>query len=343
MKLTKSLYLSLLPLIGGLLLSACSSGPRLSVPVNNDIEPAPDYSQIAYWAAHPGKQDPSDLVPAALQKNYVKDSSVDVFFIYPTIYTHKKAKRWNAAIDDAELNNKIDGSSIKYQASAFNECNVFTPRYRQAHIQSYYDKDTSQALKAFDIAYQDVKAAFEYYLANENKGKPFVIASHSQGTTHSKRLIRELVEGKPLQKQLVAAYIIGIQVEPDYFTSLQPCRDSTATGCYVAWRTFRRDYEPDYKPSSRRSVVVNPLNWKTDTSYASVGMHKGAILRNFDKLVPAVSDAQVYKDLLWISRPKFPGSWLYTSRNYHIGDINLFYMNIRENLSVRIKSYKNQR
>ena len=30
---------------------------------------------------------------------------------------------------------------------------------------------------------------------------------------------------------------------------------------------------------------------------------------------------------------------LYTSRNYHIGDINLFYINIRENVAERIQAF----
>ena len=87
-------------------------------------------------------------------------------------------------------------------------------------------------------------------------------------------------------------------------------------------------------------MVVNPLTWTTDTSYAPVSFHKGAVLTKFNRVEPAVDDAQVYKDLLWISRPKFPHSRLYKAKNYHVGDINLFYLNVRENLDQRVAQFK---
>ena len=48
---------------------------------------------------------------------------------------------------------------------------------------------------------------------------PFIIASHSQGSTHAIRLLKEFVDSTTLQQQLVAAYIIGMQI-PDDFKSL---------------------------------------------------------------------------------------------------------------------------
>jgi hypothetical protein len=36
---------------------------------------------------------------------------------------------------------------------------------------------------------------------------------------------------------------------------------------------------------------------------------------------------------------KIPGSFFYWTRNYHIGDINLYYLNIRENVSQRIRMF----
>ena len=299
-----------------------------------------DYSHLENWAAHPGKKDPSDNVPSPIRDEFIRDTSVDVFFVHPTTYTTGKAEDWNANLEDEELNSKTDRSTIQLQASVFNEFNVYSPRYRQAHSQSYFTRDTIAAGKALLFAYEDVKAAFMFYLKHLNKGKPVIIASHSQGTTHTKMLLKEFFEGKPLQDKLVAAYLIGIPLEPGYFSKLKPCSDSLQTGCFVGWRTFRKGFEPDYDPRMRQSIVTNPLTWTNDTVYAPVELHKGAVLRNFNKLFPAVNDAVVHKDLLWVSRPKFPGSRLYRSRNYHIGDINLFYINIRENLRQRVNQYK---
>jgi len=45
---------------------------------------------------------------------------------------------------------------------------------------------------------------------------------------------------------------------------------------------------------------------------------------------------------LWVSKPKFRGSWLWTDKNYHMGDINLFYFDIRDNAALRVKSFLGQ-
>ena len=39
-------------------------------------------------------------------------------------------------------------------------------------------------------------------------------------------------------------YLVGIRVEGNDFQHIAPCRDSLDTGCFTAWRTFKRGYEP---------------------------------------------------------------------------------------------------
>ena len=302
----------------------------------------PDYDNLNYWAAHPWKKDLSDSVPKPLRGLYKQDSLADVFFIHPTTLTSLQDERWNADIDDAEINSKTDYSSILYQASVFNEkCRVFAPRYRQAHIKSFYQHGAT-ADTAFEIAYADVKAAFFYYLQNYHNGQPIIIASHSQGTKHAGRLLKEFFENKPLQNNLVCAYIIGMPIPENYFSTLNPCKDSLSTGCFVAWRTFKSgSAEPDFiVKETFKSVVVNPLSWTITTDLIPSSYNRGGILRNYNKIVPAVVNAQIHDNILWSSKPDVPGKIFFRPTNYHVGDINLFYMNIRENVLTRINSYQ---
>src|SRR6266700_2123880 len=159
----------------------------------------PDYDNPDFWASTPFKHDPSDSIPVPLLKDALTDSSVDVFFIHPTTFTDMDNPAWNAAIDDAAINAKTDYSTILYQASAFNEFRVFAPRYRQANLRAYFTKDTGAAKNAFDLAYADVRSSFQYYLDHYNNGRPIIIASHSQGTTHALRLLKEFFENSPLK------------------------------------------------------------------------------------------------------------------------------------------------
>ena len=304
------------------------------------VRDAIDYNNISNWAAHPDKFDNADRIPGT-DRRPKSNLEADVFFIHPTIYSKKDDKLpWNPQIDDAELNEAVDNSTILFQASAFNAAGrIFAPRYRQAHLRSYTTKDKASAKKAFALAYSDVKNAFEHYLKYYNHGRPFIIASHSQGTTHAGPLIREFIDGTALEEKLVAAYLIGIPVSKTYFTSITPCENADDLNCTISWRTFKRDYIPDDRPISDTILVTNPLSWKTDTTYVAKANNLGAVLRNFDKVLEERVDAQVYQGILWANKPRFPWSFLLRRKNYHIADINFYYNNIKQNAQERVKKY----
>jgi Protein of unknown function (DUF3089) len=310
----------------------------------------PDYSDLNYWASHPWKKDPADSIPKPL-KNEIRDSVADVFFLYPTSFTKKTGlDKKNAAIDNSYLNAKTDYSSILYQASVFNQhARIFSPRYRQANISVFFDKNTKQADSIFEIAYSDIKEAFKYYLSHWNKGRPIILAAHSQGSKMANRLLKEFFDDSAdsaqtgLKNKLLVAYILGWPVPKGYFTSLKMCSDSLQTGCVCSWRTLRKNYVPSYlKKENGNSFVTNPLTWTTDSVYASQKLNEGSVLIKFNKLYKHTTDAQINNGLLWVKKPKFPWGFLYFTKNYHAGDINLFYLNIRENVQQRINHFLKQ-
>jgi hypothetical protein len=340
-------YASVLCLLTGFLF-ACNNGYHKYVSQYKLPETAvsPDYSNIDYWAAHPYKRDPSDSVPKPLRKQYHPDSTVDVFFIHPTTYTDdKRSFGWNAPIYNAELAAKTDYSTILYQASIFNEAGrIFAPRYRQASLSAYFpvtSADTVAALAAFELAYTDVKNAFTYYLEHYNAGRPIIIATHSQGTTHGKRLVKEFFDGKALQQKLVAAYLVGIPVEENWFTHLKPCTNASETGCVLSWRTFKEGYKPDYVLHEKeKAIVTNPLSWSSSDTIVARKENKGGVVTNFNQLVKKVAAANNARDVIWTHKPRFFGNIFFTTKNYHIGDYNLYYLSVRENVKERVSSYK---
>jgi hypothetical protein len=66
-----------------------------------DQPPAPDYSLTKHWSALPFHNDKADVIPKS--ENWVSDSlkEVDVFYIYPTLYS--KGKTWCADVNDQEI------------------------------------------------------------------------------------------------------------------------------------------------------------------------------------------------------------------------------------------------
>lgn len=328
-----------------LLITSCKSIPQGSFKESAGIA-SPNYSNFDLWAALPMKEDKADKTPGNLFKDMQSEAFADVFFIHPTSYTKQKGNtEWNGALDDEKLNEKTDEGAILFQASVFNgAAKIYAPRYRQAHIHVYFTEEEAEerlhAKKALSLAYSDVKSAFEYYLENWNNGRPIIIASHSQGTTHAMTLINEFFENKPLKKQLVAAYLVGMPVRESTFPTLKPCESAEETTCFVSWRSYQRGFLPKWHEAGSDIVVTNPLSWTRETSYVPADKNQGTVLLKFENgITPGIADAQIYEDHLWVNKPKFKGSAFMTFKNYHIADYNLFYADIRENVRLRVEHY----
>ena len=303
---------------------------------------APDYANTTAWAALPWMRDAADLIPVDTMHDVQATSKVDVFFLHPTIYTTGRQSKhhWNADMSSKKLNKRVDNTTIKFQASIFNGVGrVYAPRYRQAHLHAFFTKRRKQdAEMALELAYTDVKKSFEYYLAHYNQGRPFILASHSQGSFHAKRLIKEMIEDKPLMDQLIVAYLAGYPVDKTYFSTFEPCRSPEQIGCFNTWRSFKRSYT--FRKGNQPNVYcTNPISWRLDNAYVSKSMHKGAILKKFSLVLPNICDAEVHNGFLAMHKPKFPGSAFMFIRNYHVGDMNFFYFDIRENARLRSDWY----
>jgi hypothetical protein len=305
--------------------------------------PAPDYSRPEHWASLPDKKDAADSIPLETTLEDLQSvATADVFFVHPTTFTGKpnNSYRWNADVNDKELNHKTQVTTILNQASIFNgSCRVYAPYYRQAHLYAFYTPDNSAREAALNLAYQDVKTAFEYYLAHDNQGRPIVIASHSQGSYHCERLLKDYFDGKDLRKQLVMAYVIGRGIRPDAFATIRPTEQPDETGVWASWNTFARDFYPDnYERYFKYSLSTNPLLWNSSENFAPKELNHGAVGLHFTH-VPQLVDAQNHQGLLWINKPYIKGRAFIRTKRWHRADMNFFYMNIRENVALRIEKY----
>jgi hypothetical protein len=297
----------------------------------------PDYSKPAAWAALPSTVDNADKSPGAEFPDLQNDAQIDVFFLHPTILIDKHEKGWNASISDEQLNKQVDESTILFQASAFNGAGrVYAPRYRQGHYRCFFTNDKSSSQQALEIAYEDVKSAFEYYLQHYNQGRPIILAAHSQGALHAKRLLHDFFENKNLRNRLVVAYLVGWPIREGEFTDIPVCQNPDQTGCFCTWRSFKYGYLPDHAVLGDSIAVTNPLTWRTDKAPADKSLNEGMIARKFEEVLPQRADAQVHEGVLWVHKPKFPGSFFFRRKNYHIADYNLFYINVRKNAQHRV-------
>ncbi|MBC6696951.1 DUF3089 domain-containing protein [Hymenobacter sp. BT190] len=308
--------------------------------------PVPDYTLPANWAALPTTRDSADAVPLNTNlRDQQATASADVFFVHLT--TLILSKSWNADPANTSLNEFTDKLSIMRQASVFNAAGrIYAPHYRQATLYAFFDS-TANGSRALELAYQDVKASFRYYLTHYNQGRPIILAGHSQGAYHARRLLQEFFDEDPkLRRQLVAAYLIGFEVRPERYKVLQPCQDSLQTSCYMSWNTAEWGY--DYPPY-HGAVVTNPLTWKTDTVTGPAVLNRGSVPSSFNRLDTTLTAAKIHNGVLWVHPPKASGypRFLLPGRpelrhSFHLADYGLFYLNVRRNAVARVQAFNNQ-
>ncbi len=239
--------------------------------------PAPDYADAKNWAALPSSPGLTALVPKGVEAA-AANPPVDVFFIHPTGYL--SGGDWNSPMDPNTTTEENTRWMMANQAGVYNGCcAIYAPRYRETSIYRYVDGVAPDiVIKARDLAYSDVDRAFTYFLDHYSKGRPFIIASHSQGTEHGFRLLSERIDGTPLAKRLVAAYLTGFQITDKDAASLKSvhvCASAGDTGCFVHWATFGEGGTPKFRTQDKL-VCVNPLSWKRDGGMADKSLNAGA-------------------------------------------------------------------
>jgi hypothetical protein len=123
------------------------------------------------------------------------------------------------------------------------------------------------------MAYADVKAAWEHYLANDNDGRGVVLIGHSQGAGLLTRLIAAEIDGKPAQEKLVSAILPGTNLAVGdmhdggggSFASIPVCQTAQSLSCAISWASFRASAPPPAESlfgrvdeEGARAACVNP-------------------------------------------------------------------------------------
>ncbi|MDD5557287.1 MAG: DUF3089 domain-containing protein [bacterium] len=327
--------------------------------------PAPDYRSPDAWAALPWRSDDADLAPPNTRYPEAQaTAAADVFFIHPTGY--QKAASWNGPVDDPDAAGAVS-LVMQYLAGAFNAgARVYAPRYRQATLYAFLERETRSGVEALDLAFSDVARAFDLYIAEYNRGRPFILAGHSQGSIHGLRLLQERIVGAPVRERLVAAYLVGMPV-PREIPGIPPSRAATDTGGVIGWTSFTRDGDPRFltrdmtiwfggayrKAEGLALVQVNPLSWELNGGEVPASANPGSLPfygpdGGPPPLVPGVTGADASGHVLIVDRPAvpgFPGAGPEMPilnadfGDYHMYEYVLFYESIRGNVVDRVKAF----
>lgn len=293
-----------------------------------------DYSQSARWLS----------LPATVYK-------ADVFYLYPTTsWTTNNSVSMICAIDDSLM---MAGASQAFarQATAFDTAaNVYAPFYRQDNS----SPDNRLEVIA-GIPTSDATAAFDYYIRNFNKGRPFILAGHSQGANIVCNLLSGYLKANPkVYARMVAAYVIGGPVTKQFLAENPHLKFATGpddTGVIISYNTEAPTVD-GVNPVVYGMVglVINPISWSRSETLADTTQGLGSLLPdkqgNWVK-VPQYADARVdtIKGVLICASADKAKIAIIDSLSgfpagvYHSFDYPFYYYNLRQNAANRIQRF----
>lgn len=218
-----------------------------------------DYADPNSWLCLPGRDDAcsQDLTTTVVQadgatsKEVFKaadDPKIDCFYVYPTVS--------NDPGGNSDMIPNREELAVAYvQFARFRAvCRPFAPMYRQITLRALRGFMTGAPIPTDrQMAYDDVRDAWNWYLKNENKGRGVILIGHSQGSGVLRKLIENEIDGKPAQKLMVSAILLGANIPVDDKTGLwgtiPTCKTAAQTGCLISYVSFRADSPPP--PTSR--------------------------------------------------------------------------------------------
>lgn len=323
------------------------------------------YADISLWYAHPQMEgeNPARWQPAYVDGRPAPEAGEQaapgyaVFFIHPTSYLDRSS--WNAPLGDEEAES-VARVYLRGMASPFGRAReIWAPRYRQATMGAFLTEDPA-AQEALDLAYRDVEAAFDHFLAHADPQVPLVLAGHSQGALHLLRLLKERVADTPVKRRIAAAYAVGWPISRAHdlpFLGLPACSDPDQPACVMSWSSFAEpaDPSPVLKTYARSRgfdgelrgdsaiLCTNPLTGGA-ASAAPAARNLGTLKPDGDladgKLVAGAVPARCDdRGLLLIGEAPEMGRYVLPGNNYHVYDIPLFWANLRADVERRVAAW----
>ena len=277
------------------------------------------------------------------------EKEADLFLICPTV---DMKDEYNMSLDDEDTKASFLGALNMERGIYEDSARLYAPYYEQAAMK-IYSLDTKEQEQYLEYAYEDVSAAFSYYLEKVNDGRPIILAGFSQGADMCYRLMEEYFDDEDLKEQLVAVYAIGWPLTEEMtreYPQLVAAQSETDTGVVISLECESEDVNESFiVPADTKMLSINPLNWKTDGTVASKEENKGACFTNYEGGIKSeiVALCGAYIDetrgtlkVTDISAADYPPVVPNLPEGeYHVYDYQFFFRNLQENVAVRLQSY----
>ena len=236
--------------------STLAQSPPADTPAAAPAAQPNDYSKPETWLCRPGRKDSCavDLSTTIVAANgkFKKESfkaarnpPVDCFYVYPTVSLDQSGN------SDMTAGPEEHGVILQQFARFSSVCRVYAPLYRQVTLTALRSIIAGKAIPVDRmLTYNDVLDAWNYYLKNDNAGRGVVLVGHSQGSGVLTQLIKNEIDGKPVQEKIISALLLGTNLPVEKgkdigaFQHIPLCKSAAQTGCAVAYASFRDNVPP---------------------------------------------------------------------------------------------------
>jgi hypothetical protein len=232
------------------------------------------------------------------------NAPIDCFYVYPTV------SRDPTPNSDMMAGPEEKGV-VRVQFARFaSECRAYAPLYRQVTLTALRAAMRGTPMPVDRaLAYNDVRDAWNYYLEHDNQGRGVILIGHSQGSLVLTALIRNEIEGKPVESRIISALLLGTNLAVPKgkdvggaFQHMPLCHSATQIGCVITYVSFRSNVPPP--ANSRFGKVTGEGMVSACTNPAALGGGSGelhAYLRSGVSGIVADAEAD---PLPWVKPPQ---------------------------------------
>lgn len=288
------------------------------------IPAAPDYSNVSMWHIDTSRGTSGvDVfyIPSTWEFDWTTTDGRICHYADPSITKHH---------DDVEIEMTAVADYMGYDQ------NFYSPHYRHITLDSWATLNEDTISRRYnDVAFVDVRNAFDHYIKENNGGRPFILAGFSQGGKSVVELLKVLTPEQ--REKLIAAYVLGYKVTPDDVAAapwIKPAQGADDTGVTVCYNSVSNVKYVKPVVSEPNVMCINPVNWHTDDTPAI--LNDTIIVKlspEYKVLVVEGYDGNSLPNILDILN----------TGDYHGAEPWLYSECLRTNIRQRIKSYRLQK
>ena len=274
---------------------------------------------------------------------YISDrqAAADVFYIISTetgdyVMPNGKVSHYADTYCDS-LRAPLFGEMLGVDTLVSGQLNYYSPYYRQCSLQSFESDSLTAARMPLPLA--DVRRAFDYYLKHHNGGRPFILAGFSQGAHIMLELLKEMDDDT--FQRMIAAYAIGITIADadPHIVAAEGADDTGVTICYNSVR----DTGCAMRGWTKSSIVINPMNWRTDGTPATLITEPSPLLpvdeQKKDTMTVHLDTPSGLLIVEGFTAQDYVLPLLGVEGNYHTREIWFYRNQLRENMALRTATF----